>query len=75
MAVGHAVCRSLAPGSFHYWRDAFRTMHRLVALYCQWAVGRAAEPGTEATRDAMKETQLMRRLRSWRVVEETGRTS
>lgn len=42
-AVGHAVCRSLPPGSLHYWKDAVDNA-RLVALYCQWAVGRAADP-------------------------------
>lgn len=46
-AVGHAVCRSLPPGSFHYWKDAVDNA-RLVALYCQWAVGRAADPDRDA---------------------------
>jgi hypothetical protein len=41
-AVGHAVCRSLPPGSFHYATDAVDNS-RLVALYCQWAVGWADE--------------------------------
>lgn len=45
-AVGHAVCRSTPPGSFHYWKDAMDNA-RLVALYCQWAVGRAADTGTD----------------------------
>jgi hypothetical protein len=45
-AIGHAVCRSLAPGSFHYWKDGIDNA-RLVALYCQWAVGRAADPSTD----------------------------
>ena len=47
MAVGHAVCRFLPPGSFHYWTDAVDNA-RLVALYCQWAVGRAADPDPDA---------------------------
>ena len=42
-AIGHAVCRSLPPGSLHYVADALENA-RLVALYCQWAVGRAADP-------------------------------
>jgi hypothetical protein len=46
-AVGHAVSRSLPPGSLHYWKDATDNA-RLVALYCQWAVGRAADPDREA---------------------------
>jgi hypothetical protein len=46
-AVGHAVCRSLPPGSFHYWNDAVDNA-RLVALYCQWAMGRAADPDRDA---------------------------
>jgi hypothetical protein len=46
-AVGHAVCRSLPPGSFDYWTDAVDNA-RLVALYCQWAVGHAADPDTQA---------------------------
>lgn len=46
-AVGHAVCRSLPPGSFHYWKDAVDNA-RLVAVYCQWAAGRAADPDPDA---------------------------
>jgi hypothetical protein len=46
-AVGHAVCRSLPPGSFHYWKDPVDNA-RLVALKCQWAVGKAADPHNEA---------------------------
>jgi hypothetical protein len=46
-AVGHAVCRSLPPGSFHYWKDALDNA-RLVALYSQWAVGHAADPDRDA---------------------------
>lgn len=42
-AVGHAVCRSLPPGSFHHWKDGVDNA-RLVALYCMWAVGRSAVP-------------------------------
>ncbi|HYV39027.1 MAG TPA: hypothetical protein VE988_25300 [Gemmataceae bacterium] len=42
-AIGHAVCRCLPPGSFYYETDAVENA-RLVALYCQWAVGHAAEP-------------------------------
>lgn len=49
-AVGHAVCRSLPPGSFHYWTDAADNA-RLVGLYCQWAVGRAADPDCGADPD------------------------
>jgi hypothetical protein len=45
-AVAHAVCRSLPPGSFHYWTDGLENA-RLVALYCMWAVGREAEAGSE----------------------------
>ena len=46
-AIGHAVCRSTPPGSFHYWKDAWDNA-RLVALYCQWAVSRAADPDRDA---------------------------
>jgi hypothetical protein len=46
-AVGHAVCGSLLPGSLHYRADALNNA-RLVALYCQWAVGRAADPDPDA---------------------------
>jgi hypothetical protein len=46
-AIGHAVCRSLPPGSLHYCADALENA-RLVALYCQWAVGRAADPDHDA---------------------------
>jgi hypothetical protein len=46
-AVGHAVCRSLPLGSFHYCEDATDNA-RLVALYCQWAAGRAADPDGDA---------------------------
>jgi hypothetical protein len=46
-AVGHAVCRSLPPGSLQYWSDA-RENARMVALYCQWAVGWAADPDSDA---------------------------
>lgn len=48
-AVGHAVCRSLPLESFHYWKDGVDNA-RLVALYCQWAVGRAADPGMDDER-------------------------
>lgn len=46
-AVGHAVCRSLPPGSFYFATDATNNS-RLVALYCQWAVGWAADPDSDA---------------------------
>ncbi len=46
-AVGLAVCRSLPPGSFHYWSDAV-DCSRLVAVYCQSAVGWAADPDRDA---------------------------
>jgi len=46
-AVGHAVCRSLPPGSFHYWKDSLDNA-RIVALYCQNAVGEVADVDPEA---------------------------
>lgn len=45
-AIAHAVCRSLTPGSFHYWADGVDNA-RLVALYCQWAAGSVADPGAD----------------------------
>jgi hypothetical protein len=46
-AIGQAVCRSLPPGSFHYWPDGLDNA-RLIALYCQWGVAWAADPDTDA---------------------------
>ncbi len=45
--LGNAVCRSLPPGSFHYWPDSLDNA-RLVAFYCQCAVGRAADVDPDA---------------------------
>ena len=44
MAVGLAVCRSLPPGSSFHWKDRL-DISRLVAMYCQWAVGRRVDIG------------------------------
>ena len=63
-AIGHAVCRSLPPGSFHYWPDSLDNA-RLVAFYCQCAVGRAADdPDADAadyygTKDELKNQSQM----------------
>jgi hypothetical protein len=46
-AIGHAVCRFLPPGSFHYWKDGLDNA-RLVALYCQWAIGWDADRERDA---------------------------
>ena len=45
-AVAHAAWRSLAPGSSQVQADALENA-RLVALYCQWAVGEAADPDAD----------------------------
>jgi hypothetical protein len=58
-AVGHAVCRSLSPESFHYWTDALDNA-RLIALKCQWAIGWAADPDVDADAedyDGTKDTE------------------
>jgi hypothetical protein len=50
MAVAHAVAACLPPGNLHYSSDG-RENARLLAVYCQFAAGLAADPDADADAD------------------------